>query len=82
MMARASHTFGCRQSLGSVRRWVAAATLAAAWLASPTPPALGQSRAATAASGALRDLRGVEILRSDFNRDRNKVRIVLLLSPT
>jgi len=79
MMATASHLF---RSLGVMRRCVAAAIIAAAWLALPAPLALGQSRAAGAASGALRDLQGVSTLRSDFNRDRSKVRIVLLLSPT
>jgi len=73
---------GTMRSPGIVRRSVASAIIAAAWLALPAPPALGQSRAAAAAAGALHDLPGVATLRSEFNRDRSKIRIVLLLSPT
>ena len=73
---------GNMRGLGVARRSVASAIIAAAWLALPAPLALGQSRAAAATSGALHDLRGVATLRSDFNRDQSKVRIVLLLSPT
>jgi hypothetical protein len=82
MMVRPPHMFSNTQRLGVVRRCVAAAIIAAAWLTSPAPHALGQSRATAAASVVLHDLPGVATLRSDFNRDRSKVRIVLLLSPT
>ena len=82
MMARTSCMVSTMRSLGVVRRCAAAAIIATAWLALAAPPALGQSRAAAVVSGALHDLRGVATLRSDFNRDRSKVRIVLLLSPT
>jgi hypothetical protein len=82
MMVRAPHMSSETRSLGLVRRCVAAAMITAAWLAFPTPQALGQSPATAAASATLHDLREVATLRSDFNRDRSKVRIVLLLSPT
>jgi hypothetical protein len=81
MMARASHQFSNMRSLDVVRRLVAAAIITATALALPAPLAFGQSRA-TAAAAVLHDLRGVATLRADFNRDRSKVRIVLLLSPT
>jgi hypothetical protein len=47
----------------------------------PREHALVQSPVATVPS-ALHDLRGVADLRSLFEGDRDKVRIVLLLSPT
>ncbi len=53
----------------------------AAWLAWPAPQAFTQSPVTTVAS-VLQDLRGVAPLRSQFESDRDKVRIVLLLSPT
>jgi hypothetical protein len=45
------------------------------------PPAGASAPVATAAS-TLRDLKGVDELRSLFNNDVGKVRLVLLLSPT
>jgi hypothetical protein len=53
----------------------------AAWLAWPAPHAFTQAPVATAAP-ILQDLHGVADLRSLFERDRDKVRIVLLVSPT
>ena len=53
----------------------------AAWLAWPAPQAFTQSPVTTAAP-VLQDLHGVAQLRSQFDSDRNRVRIVLLLSPT
>jgi len=53
----------------------------AIWLASSAPPALAQSPVAISAP-VLHDLNGMTELRSMFERDRDKVRIVLLLSPT
>jgi hypothetical protein len=38
--------------------------------------------AAVVAAPALTDLRGVDELKGLFNRDRGKVRLVLLVSPT
>jgi hypothetical protein len=58
-----------------------AAIVVAVWLASTLPHALAQSPVTTAAP-ALQDLRGVAQLRSMFDSDRDKIRIVLLLSPT
>jgi hypothetical protein len=45
------------------------------------PPAGASAPVVTAAS-ALRDLQGVDELRTLFNNDVGKVRLVLLLSPT
>ena len=50
-------------------------------LAVPSPQARVQSPS-TVASPALHDLRGVAELRSLFDSDRDKIRVVLLLSPT
>ena len=50
-------------------------------LASPSPHARVQSPVTTV-SPALHDLRGVAEFRSLFESDRDKIRIVLLLSPT
>jgi hypothetical protein len=36
----------------------------------------------TSAAPVLQDLRGLDELRTLFDRDRDKIRIVLLLSPT
>jgi len=56
-----------------------AAVLAAVVLASP----LRQAHSGVAlAAPVLQDLRGLGELRSLFERDRGKIRIVLLLSPT
>jgi hypothetical protein len=60
---------------------ILAAIVMTAALVSPSPQALVQSPATTV-SPALHDLRGVAELRSLFDSDRDKVRIVLLLSPT
>ena len=64
----------------SVRRRSAVIVLAV-WLAWPAPHAFTQSPVTTASS-VLQDLHGVADLRSLFERDRDKVKIVLLLSPT
>jgi hypothetical protein len=60
---------------------IRAAIVVAACLAWPSPQPLGQAPA-TAPSLVLRDLTGVGELQSQFDRDRDKIRIVLLLSPT
>ena len=60
---------------------ILAAIVMATALASPSPHALGQSPGTTV-SPALHDLRGIAELRSRFDSDRDKIRIVLLLSPT
>jgi hypothetical protein len=64
----------------SLRRRSAVIVLAV-WLAWPAPHAFTQSPVTTAAP-VLQDLHGVADLRSLFERDRDKVKIVLLLSPT
>jgi hypothetical protein len=58
-----------------------AAVLAALALVSPLHEARAQSGVANAAP-VLKDFRGLSELRSLFERDRDKIRIVLLLSPT
>lgn len=62
-------------------RCIPAAIVLAAWLALPLPQPFTQAPVASAAP-ALQDLRGVDQLRSLFDNDRDKIRIVLLLSPT
>ena len=62
-------------------RHVRAAIIAAVVLASPVHQAGAQSGVA-AATPVLQDLSGVDELRSLFESDRDKIRIVLLLSPT
>jgi hypothetical protein len=57
------------------------AVLLAVILASPLHQARAQSGVSTAAP-VLRDLAGLGELRSQFEIDVDKVRIVLLLSPT
>lgn len=59
------------------------AILAAAILTVAPAPARSHADAARAvASPALSDLRSLDELRTAFNRDAGKVRLVLLLSPT
>ena len=45
-------------------------------------PSLVRSYAAATAASKLVDLRGVNELKTLFNQDRGKVRLVLLVSPT
>lgn len=45
-------------------------------------PSLARTDIVAAAQARLTDLRGVEELRTLFNRDTGKVRLVLLVSPT
>lgn len=45
-------------------------------------PSLVRTDIVAAAPATLTDLRGVEDLRTLFNRDKGKVRLVLLVSPT
>jgi hypothetical protein len=45
-------------------------------------PSSGASAPVATAPSTLRDLKGVDELRSLFNNDVGKVRLVLLLSPT
>jgi hypothetical protein len=66
----APHTAGLRR-----------AVLLAMLLASPIPQARAQSGVPSAAP-VLQDLAGLGELRSQFENDSDKVRIVLLLSPT
>jgi hypothetical protein len=54
---------------------------AAFWLAWSVPRAVAQTPAATAPA-VLRDLAGISGLQEVFDRDSDKIRIVLLLSPT
>jgi hypothetical protein len=54
---------------------------AALWLAWSVPRAVAQTPAATAPA-VLRDLAGISGLQEVFDRDSDKIRIVLLLSPT
>jgi len=61
---------------------IRAAVAVAACLAWPLPQPLAKAPATTAPSVVLRDLNGVSELQSLFDRDRDKIRIVLLLSPT
>ena len=61
-------------------RIVPAALLAVALAAHPSL-VRAQSTSAEAAQ-VLQDLRGLQELRTLFERDRDKIRIVLLLSPT
>jgi hypothetical protein len=67
--------------LAAVTSRILAALVMATALASPSPHALVQSPV-TATAPALHDLRGIAEFRSLFESDRDKVRIVLLLSPT
>jgi len=60
-------------------RWCAAA-VAAVYLAF-SPGAIAQSTRATVPS-ALQDLAGIGELHSLFDRDSDKIRVVMLLSPT
>lgn len=60
---------------------IRAAFLLAAWCLCAAPRALTQAPATNSAP-ALQDLSGVADLRALFDADRDKVRIVLLLSPT
>jgi hypothetical protein len=65
----------------TVPRGVLAALLTMT-LAAPPYYAHAQSTTAADAAPALHDLRGLDELRTLFDRDRDKSRIVLLLSPT
>jgi hypothetical protein len=74
---------------GIVRALVVAAAASAVVLVSQfgvstsqAQPAAAPAELANPASPVLRDLRSVDELRSAFNRDAGKVRLVLLLSPT
>jgi len=62
------------------RLW--AAIVLAVSLASPGRYAHAQATAATAAPTTLRDLGGVAELSALFDNDLDKIRILLLLSPT
>jgi hypothetical protein len=53
----------------------------ALWLAWAAPQVAAQP-AKAAASPVLRDLAGIADLQARFDQERDKVRIVLLLSPT
>ena len=66
--------------VASVTGRIFAATTLAVALASSVPRTHAQSMAAP--SAALRELRGVDELRSAFESDHDRVQIVLLLSPT
>jgi len=58
-----------------------AALVLATWLAWPAADATAQAAGAVSPS-VLRDLTSVAELQSSFDADRDKIRIVLLLSPT
>jgi hypothetical protein len=64
-----------------MRGRVRTALLLSAALAAPGYHAHAQSPTANAVR-ALQELRGLDELRDCFERDRDKIRIVLLLSPT
>jgi hypothetical protein len=61
------------------RRLIAFA--AVVWLTSPTPRTAAQTPTATAPT-VLRDLTAIAELQSLFDRESDRTRIVLLLSPT
>ena len=58
-------------------RWIAIA-VAVLVIAAPS----GRVRLVLTAASSLSDLRGVDELKTLFNRDVGKVRLVLLVSPT
>ena len=61
---------------------VVAAALGALLLLGGSFPSAGASPPVATAAPTLTDLKGVDELRSLFNSDVGKVRLVLLLSPT
>jgi hypothetical protein len=63
----------------AVPRWLALA--AVLWLAYPVPGAVAQ-RSRAAAPPVLKDIAGTGDLKSIFEQESDKTRIVLLLSPT
>jgi hypothetical protein len=67
--------------MAAVTRHIFAALVMAWALASPSLQSLVRSPVSTTAP-RLQDLRGIAEFRSLFESDRNKIRIVLLLSPT
>jgi hypothetical protein len=74
------HPTEAGQLMVTVPRGVLAALLTMTLAA---PPCYAHAQSTTAdASQALHDLRGLDELRTLFDHDRDKVRIVLLLSPT
>jgi hypothetical protein len=60
---------------------VRTAIILTAWLVTTAPPVFAQTTGATIAP-VLHDLHGAAELGSLFDGDRDKVRIVMLLSPT
>jgi hypothetical protein len=61
---------------------VAAAALGTLLLLCGYFPSTGASGPVAAAAPGLSDLKGIDELRTLFNNDMGKVRLVLLLSPT